>query len=235
MLFPELNRNEINSMKASEAFLLGLPRRLLYKRSQKVFVIGFHKTGTSSLGKALQILGYSVCGSLREANTLPSNAEPEVKNFLIEKAKPLLEKYDAVQDTPWFIIYKELYQLYPNAYFILTVREQNSWIKSLQKHFGTSSIPFHQFIYGTLDPFSNKQTYINKYLAHNQNVRSYFKNNNKFLELNLNEFNWDKLCVFLGTDIPRTSFPHANKASNSKKMFFVKKVKSIMKSFYYKK
>ena len=124
MYFPELNRNEQNSLKMSSAFLLGLFRRIFLKRKRKVFIIGFHKTGTSTLGKALQILGYTVCGSLKEAYDYDLNKD--VKSYILEKAKPLLNTYDSFQDTPWFLIYKELYQLYPDAYFILTKRSENA-------------------------------------------------------------------------------------------------------------
>jgi len=39
-------------------------RTVSLMRKQKIFVIGFHKTGTSSLGAALEILGYTVCDAV---------------------------------------------------------------------------------------------------------------------------------------------------------------------------
>ena len=61
-------------------------------------MIGFHKTGTSSYGKALQRLGYKVCGSLKEAYDYESSGL-KFNEYLIEKAKPLFEKYDALSIT----------------------------------------------------------------------------------------------------------------------------------------
>ena len=66
MLFPELYRKEINSMRPSKEFMMGLFHGFGTFKTKKYFVIGFHKTGTSSMGKALQIVGFRVCGSLKE-------------------------------------------------------------------------------------------------------------------------------------------------------------------------
>ncbi len=231
MLIPELYRNEINSMKISKTFILGLPRRLFYKRKEKVFVIGFHKTGTSSLGKALQILGYSVCGSLKEAYNYEKFNGNSLK-YIFRKAKPLLNKYEAFQDTPWFLLYNDLYRLYPNAKFILTTREKVQWMKSVQNHFGNQNFSFHHLIYGTLDSINDEKIYLNRYIKHNEDVRYFFKKKKNFLELKLEEdFEWDKLCKFLNISKPKLNFPHVNKSQSRNS--FTNKIKRNIKSFYY--
>ena len=81
---------------------------------EKVFVIGFQKTGTTSLELALNYLGYSVYSV--DKNLFKYKNKEELNIYI--KAK--LENWDAVQDMPWPLFYKELYELYPNAKFIFT-------------------------------------------------------------------------------------------------------------------
>ena len=204
MLFPELRRNEANSMRASPAFFKGLRRRIFNTRKQKVFVVGFHKTGTSSMGKALQILGYKVCGLLKEGFDF-EQSEKDPREYILEKGKPLLNKYEAFQDTPWFLFYEELYEMYPDAYFILTIRNSEKWLKSLQKHFKDKAWPYHEWIYGTLDSLNNGEVYLKRYEAHNKAVKEFFKNKPNFIEYKLEEDGWEKLAGFLKIKVPKTA------------------------------
>lgn len=233
MMFPELSRNEINSMKASEAFFRGLPRRIKNRNKNKVFIIGFHKTGTSSMGKAFQMLGYRVCGSIKEAMDF-NKIDQDPREYIFSEALKLTPKYDCFQDTPWFMFYKELYEIYPDAYFVLTVRPEKDWIRSVLNHFGNrDNSPYHEWIYGHKDPRSNEETYLKKYQNHNNSVKSFFKNNSKFIVFNLKEDDkWTKLCAFLGGAEPKVSFPYVN-TNKSRKSFYTK-IKLIAKKIYYK-
>ena len=88
----------------------------------KIFGIGFQKTGTSTLGQALEILGYRV-----KAET-PRALIPILRgNF--KKIQKIIDKYDALEDTPWFMIYRQLDLLYPGSRFILTLRDKESWFR----------------------------------------------------------------------------------------------------------
>ena len=89
----------------------------------KVFGIGFHKTGTSSLAKALERLGYTVCGARRDL------VEPAVSNDL-DKLFKVIDQYDACQDNPWPILFRELDEHYPGSKFILIERDPDKWLRS---------------------------------------------------------------------------------------------------------
>jgi Sulfotransferase domain len=230
MLFPELHKGEKNSMKASASFFRGLFKRIFNSPKQKVFVIGFHKTGTSSLGKALQILGYKVCGSLKEGMDYEDSAIGFTE-YLLRKGKPLLEKYDAFQDTPWFLLYEELYRTYPKAYFILTVRDPESWLHSVQNHFGTNEYPYHKWIYTSLDPFKSRELYLARFNDHNRTIRDFFKGKDNFMEFSIETDGWKQLAGHLGLKIPMTKFPYANKASHRNS--FISKIKMKLKKGYY--
>ena len=147
--------------------------------NQLIIGTGFQKTGTSSLREALQILGYKV-GDNNHQMLWPILHG----NWSRVKAKAL--KYDALEDNPWPIIYKELDQHIPNAKFIHTERSSEGWYSSVK---------------------------------HNNEVKAYFKNRpTDLLILNIREGEgWEKLCPFLGVDVPEVPFPHYNKAKYTSK------------------
>lgn len=174
----------------------------------KVFGIGFHKTGTTTLDIALKELGYNVLGSRTDlANTLSKGK--------LEEIFQVTDQYDALQDNPWPLLYKQLDLRYPDSKFILTYRDEQSWINSIVNHFGTDNTMMRKLIYGIGHPKGNESTYLEKYQRHNREVQEYFKNRpNDLLILNWKEdSNWEKICKFLNLPIPTKNFPHANKGN----------------------
>lgn len=194
----------------------------------KVFCIGFHKTGTSTMDSALTLLGYRVTGP----NGV--NDEDISKNY-IAMGKALVQEFDAFQDNPWPLLYKEMDDLFPGSKFILTMREPESWIKSQVNHFGSISTPMRRFIYGKGSPLGNEQIYIDKYNSHNQEVIEYFRGReDDFLIMDLPSGDgWLKLCRFLGEDIPKVEFPRRNtkESRNNKKPEFLRVIKQRIKKF----
>ena len=107
----------------------------------KIIGVGFQKTGTSTLREALKILGYTV------KDTTPRALIPILKGDF-SKIRQILAGYDAMEDTPWYIIYRELDQMYPGSKFILTIRDADSWYTSVSKHIGDLRAAHHEWIYG---------------------------------------------------------------------------------------
>ena len=174
----------------------------------KIFGIGFHKTGTTSLAYALKKLGYSVMPGMIGVY------DPNISENVYDLAFGVVPKYDAFQDNPWPIIFRELDEKYPGSKFILTIRPRQQWIKSQVKHFGKQNTPMREWIYGVGCPEGNEEIYIARYEQHNKEVLEYFKDRPKdLLVLNITEGEgWEKLCPFLGKDIPDVDFPKANTA-----------------------
>lgn len=173
----------------------------------KIFGIGFHKTGTTSLARALELLGFSVTG--------PNGVrDPDIANNAPLLVRQLVHQFDAFQDNPWPIFYRELYEMFPEGKFILTYRNPKKWIESQVRHFGKAETPMRQWIYGKGCPEGNEDIYLARYKKHNQDVADFFKKKNKkLLIMNLEENNgWQKLCPYLGVSQPTQPFPHANKA-----------------------
>ncbi len=178
----------------------------------KVFCIGFHKTGTTSLAVALNTLGYRVTGpnGVKDSN---------IENNVLLMAYDLAEQFDAFQDNPWPIIYREVDAKFPGSKFILTLRNSESWISSQVRHFGRKETPMRKWIYGVGCPEGNEDIYLKRFEDHNSDVKNYFKDRPKdLLVLDLAKRDgWEKLCPYLGADIPSVEFPHANKASDREK------------------
>jgi hypothetical protein len=137
-------------------------------------------------------------------------------------------EYDAFEDNPWPVLYKELDQRFPGSKFVLTRRPAEAWIRSMVKDFATTETPMRRWIYGEDAgcPEGNEDVYIARYERHNKEVLEYFKDRpDDLLVFDLPKGDgWDKLCGFLGHDIPNEPFPHANKASLSRK------IKNFLKS-----
>ena len=185
----------------------------------RVFGIGFHKTGTSSLARVLYILGYNVAGYI-------SDQEKKLtKEEITEVMLSDMDNFDAAQDTPWFIFYRMLDEEFPRSKFILTTRDENKWIKSVVKHFGKKTIKMHELIYGTGVAKGNEDIYLTKYREHHAEVKAYFADRpDDLLIIDMAEENkWEKVTSFLGfLDVPNLDFPHANKNVVRKKTFLEK-------------
>lgn len=200
------------------------------KQRGLVIGVGFQKTGTSTLREALKILGYRVKDTTRRA-LIP------ILRGNYKKIVRMLKNYDAVEDTPWYIIYKELDELFPNSKFILTIRDEESWYKSVKNHIGDLRTAHHQWIYGRGKalPKDDKANTLKVYNDHNREVIEYFKNRPD--DLLIIDFTrgekWEKICKFLGREVPDDPFPHYNKtsASRKKKMSKIKLRRKQIKSY----
>ena len=194
--------------------------------SQKIFNIGFHKTGTTSLTQFMHDLGYkslhSVAMSMQylqlgtqhncgEDTGKPSDFEKLIDNNLL---KHTVQQYDFFSDNPWPLLYKHLDKTYPDSKFILTLRNNEKWINSLNKYSGTGNTRMRQLVYGYGNPSNHITQYRKIYIRHNKNVKEYFKDKNNLLIIDIAEDNKvlaNKILQFLGLDNPGITFPTKNK------------------------
>lgn len=180
----------------------------------RVFGIGLQKTGTTTLGDALQILGYKH----------QSFSDRGVRMYLNGSVQELLQwsqQFHSCEDEPWLFLYREFDQQYPGSKFILTRRHSASaWFDSLVKHYRDrmgAYVPIRDMNirqYGRPDPESDRTAAIAVYEQHLQTVRDYFSGREQdFIEVCWEEGDgWERLCAFLGQAVPSTDFPHSNKA-----------------------
>lgn len=172
----------------------------------KVFCVGFHKTGTKSLAEALRILGYRVTG--------PNwTIEPDVATTALSRALAIVDHFDAFQDNPWPILFRELDDRYPGSKFILTLRDTDEWLASVSRYFAGGTSPMREWIYGFGNPEGHEDAYAHRYTKHNADVVAHFSGRPADLfVMNLTHGdNWPGLCEFLGRDIPSCDFPATNR------------------------
>ncbi len=114
----------------------------------KIICLGFPKTGTSSLGIALENLGFSV--NLFKTESLENAAweSEDVETLLRNKVFEVLDTHDAIQDAPCAFFHKEFDKAYPGAKFILTQRNTDNWIKSFGNFFVGKSDRTQQWMFG---------------------------------------------------------------------------------------
>lgn len=174
--------------------------------SGKIFCVGYQKTGTSSLGRALEHMGYRVCGAV-------GLKEPDLPRTIREVAFAQIPKFDAFQDNPWPILFRELDQRCPGSKFILTRRDPDSWIASVIKHFASTHHPMQEWIYGVGYPLGNEQIFLDQYHEHNRAVLEYFVDRpSDLLVLDIeSDLLWVDIAEFLQAKPPNVPFPHANK------------------------
>ena len=192
---------------------------LMVKRRRKVFCLGLWKTGTKSIAKALEVLGYSsksnywpvvnIGGIFMSADKLH---DPETWKDALDEIKSETEKYDAFADTPWHFIYPILHKWYPEARFILTTRRNHEDVYVSEK--------YNAVLHGG-DPESIvREDVINRYHEHNNKVREFFKDKPyHFKEIVTEDNSWEIICDFLNEPIPNVPYPHVNKGIHHDKVY----------------
>jgi hypothetical protein len=176
---------------------------------RKIFGTGCHRTGTTSLNNALNILGFSSLHGAFELFDDPRHA--------------LLQEYDAFTDNPIPLLYKELDLSFPGSKFIHTIRPLEDWLKSVKWLFTVGPIKYrwdsepvvgriHLAFYG-IDYFE-PDVFGKRYLRHNAEVIEHFASRpTDLLMLDLGRDDcWSRLCAFLDKDIPTAPFPFCNRA-----------------------
>jgi hypothetical protein len=118
------------------------------------------------------------------------------------------------------LLYRELDKAYPDSKFILTIRDEEKWVKSVERlwdrHYNPSRglwdvYPFsntiHTVLYGQKD--FDAEVMLKRYRRHNAEVREYFKDKNNLLIMEMdNRFcGWDLLCDYLNAPIPDVPYP----------------------------
>ncbi len=185
----------------------------------KVFGIGLEKTGTTTLKAVFKILGYQFCHEkdayfLEKYQTLSDDAIAQLfSRQEYQDIYNLAAKYNAFSDTPWPWLYQQLDRQYPGSKFILTIREETKWLKSMVKYFGNIHSSVRELCYGAGAPLGNEQKYLETYRQHVLQVKEYFKDRPDDLLIVdwENGDRWESVCRFLDKPIPTALFPHENK------------------------
>lgn len=219
----------------------------------QVIGAGWGRTGTESLKKALEILGYNKCYHMfelmKEGSRLKYWEELDATRYTDFDA--LFEGYSAAVDFPVASYYKELMVQYPEAKIVLTVRDPDKWLESASKTILKKPPQFLFLALRFLSLFSKKLgTFPQVYAYAERTIHKELLQNRltdgAFLKAKLKEWNeevirsvpaerllvyevkdgWAPLCNFLEKPIPEIPFPRANDSDAFQKRL---KLKALIK------
>jgi len=210
--------------------------------SLKIIGAGFGRTGTKSLQLALETLGFDKCYHMEALFRNPEGVKQWASAYKEEPVDwdTLFQGYQSIVDFPGSIYYKELFQKYPDAKVILSIREPEGWYKSalktifafdpgpaikikllLKMPFSATARNFFKVIQLNdksiwakffEGKFKDKDYAINKFNSHIEEVKATIPEN-QLLIFEAKE-GWEPLCNFLGVPIPETDYPRTNKGED---------------------
>ena len=207
----------------------------------KIICAGLNKTGTKSLAKALRILGFTVF-DLDEHEHFHVD---QWYNIYFEGKSPdfasMYKDVDAVTDLPPAFWFQEIYEAFPDAKVILSLRHDEevwvqSWVKQneiiqtlggflnrvvvkwpltiVQRIRGKQTVfeLFNSILNAAYGSVNSKSTVLFKKKYREHNERVHaIIPKEKLLIYNVKQ-GWKPLCEFLGCDVPELEFPVENVA-----------------------
>ncbi|HET8654378.1 MAG TPA: sulfotransferase [Longimicrobiaceae bacterium] len=198
---------------------------------RKVVEIGSPKTGTTSLGRAFELLGLRHRGwdkqlhgellrALGVAGTMDVMAIPaeRLDELMLRKWREgafdrILEemrRFDAFEDGPWHFpgFFKVVDRAFPGTRFILLERDREQWLRSYRNHFGSTRPALPE------DPGDPRPLVLREHLRRYDTVRAYFAQRpGDLLTMNICAGEgWEPLCRFLELPRPGVPFPHLNRS-----------------------
>ena len=185
----------------------------------RIFGIGMQRTATTSLHEALSILGLD---SAHWKSAEWSRAIWWEMNRWGKSAT--VEREYAITDNPIPLLYQKLDAAYPGSKFILTVRDEDDWLRSVEALWSYDRNPhrhswegdgfthkMHGILYGRVD--FDAETFIARYRRHNKEVLDYFRGRTDLLIMDMSlGAGWSALCPFLDKPIPNVPFPYSNQS-----------------------
>ncbi|SPE49447.1 hypothetical protein SNS2_1134 [Streptomyces netropsis] len=191
-----------------------------HRTKPKVFGIGLSRTGTTSLTSALHTLGFDV---------VHYPADPATYATLLAGTArfPLLDRYDGITDITVAHCYQDLDLLWPGAKFVLTVREEESWLRSCRKHWerpveskahrGQGYVDLQRFlraaVYGCHAFHPERFRRVARRHAA-EAARHFAGRDDDLLVLDIAAGQgYERLAPFLGVPVPDEPFPHRNRTA----------------------
>ncbi|MCF4007890.1 sulfotransferase family protein [Rheinheimera sp. UJ63] len=190
-----------------------------------VIGLGLGRTGTFSLKTVLEQLGFGPCHHMERIAKDRATQVP-LWNKVLDKTTGFEQVYRGMAsavDWPTAAFSEELLQAYPNAKFILTHRDAQSWAES----FGST---IYTLLAARKDTPPDVQAWLDmvvkiieksgfsmgldaqglaeRFNAHNQRVKALIPKD-QLLVYQVKE-GWQPLCDFLDVPVPSTDFPRTN-------------------------
>ena len=166
---------------------------------RKIFNLGLPKTGTTSFHSLMNEVG--------------------LKSVHDQGYQDGIDSFSGTISTQ----YKTLYERFPDARYVLTLRDNSDWLQSTKIHYSTGHIGkvnLRKQLFGTEYVSSLSDDELLKiYNDWNNKIRNFFIDKDNFMEINFINYvgNTKHLCekllkfLNIDTDIIKLDFPHKNK------------------------
>jgi len=191
----------------------------------QVIGAGFGRSGTTSLRRALSILGYAPCYHMQVALLRGSHMKFWIRAKAGEPVdyRWIFRKYRATVDWPACDFYRELMAAFPDAKVLLHGRDPAGWYDSMVETIWAIQRVFPWWLPNDVwkihddilwnsrfhGEFTNRAKAIAAYQAHLDEVRRTVPAG-RLLEFDVKE-GWKPLCHFLGRPVPENvPFPNLN-------------------------
>lgn len=206
--------------------------------SLKVIGAGFGRTGTNSFKIAMEMLGFGKCHHMTEvlANLHQAPAFLAAAQGRSVDWDEVYKGYQSCCDWPSCHFWRELADAFPEAKVVLTVRDSESWFRSMSKtillqmseadamleQVGPTGAPVFEMSNEIIfrqtfeENIEDKQKVIAAYERHNQAVRDNVPAA-RLLEFQARD-GWKPLCDFLEVPIPAEPYPSTNDPDGFRKI-----------------
>jgi len=197
---------------------------------------GYGRTGTLSLKRALELLGYNKCHHMIEVIHKPGETDRWLDAIVQDDADwdALFEGFQACVDWPACHVYRALADYYPDAKVILTVRDPLEWFHSMtattlnvirprladaMAHPGGRNLGIELVVKGAFDGIIDDPAH--GAAMFNRHTREVIDSipAERLLVFDVRE-GWEPLCAFLGKPVPREAFPRVNSRAEFHDIFF---------------
>lgn len=125
---------------------------MVYDPFMKCFVLSLHRSGTSSASVLLERLGIRTIHWPGRHNKIKLTQmivgrETDLE-FVLDTIMPVLNKHDAAADVPIPVLYRQLQDRFPEAKWILILRNPEDWVRSIRERIGDRELrPFERVQY----------------------------------------------------------------------------------------
>lgn len=196
----------------------------------EVIGAGLGRTGTHSLGLALVKLGFGPCYNIFEVDKNPGHQELWKSALGGERIDwdDLFSAYKSTVEWPGVTFFDQIFQHYPHARVILTMRDAESWYESVRdtlfeamalsaQHSDPSirkggGLSHHLMERAFAGRYGEKEHVIEVYRKHIEYVVEVVPGE-RLLQFDVRD-GWRPLCAYLEKAVPAEPFPKVNERSN---------------------
>lgn len=186
----------------------------------KIVGAGLGRTGTLSMKRALEQLGFGPCHHMIEVFMHPESVPLWID---AGDGRPdwdaIFRDYASMVDYPGARYWRQLAEHYPEAKVLLTLRDPDAWFESTQATIFAPNSPavnappemkrfFASFIGEFGERLHDRAFMTDHFRRHNALVQATIPKE-RLLVYEVGE-GWTRLCAFLGVPVPDTAFPSEN-------------------------